>query len=667
MDSPPNEPRTRSARKLRSSTSFSPTVGTTADLLVAHTDVPPWLDPPDTQDSSQTLLSRTQVQDDDGLLPFPTTEVTTLLPPELRATDDDGFIPVTATRGRGTTKTAAAFLPPETVGIPHQEGPNNAFAAFDNASLVATPDRPGEELRPVEGRKVDNLATIQAVVNKSFDEFYGPDAPSDPTSLRFKGLFDDGARMVDRILTDINEEQNRHKERTTQQLVKLRESEVYTRGTLRAEVTTLRSETEDALTLLRRETREALDKLLATTTASTSAALDLILEKTTSTLTTFHTMTVTKTEMMETLQPMVNSFAGLTSSAHRLEETVTGLLDSSARATQDILVLRRDIDGGGSLADLAELARQSEQAVKGLLETSEKNAQALRDLCQELAGCTALKATVDDIKTRQLTQLRDTLKNVTTNMADIKSQYSSLDYKYSEAFDAVNTRVDDILKEGVPPTTDHATASPSSPQTDGNSRQPPANVVPTSAPPDSGDSTNVPRSEDPAQCGGTHPGCHADRPDLPGPQEFRDTGESPSVRWRPQLDPRTSTHPQGMFQREAPTGDEYCSGPRTPTNPYFGSHDTRNESARADPRRYTAHVPLHSRRPQEVDVDYDSDDETHLPQGGQIVSPRHWDRRQVAHTAGHSPLDAVALACQAYHGYKRGYYPLTVEIIVSCG
>jgi hypothetical protein len=258
-------------------------------------------------------------------------------------------------------------------------------------------------------------------------------------------------------------------------------------------------------------------------------------------------------------------------------------------------------------------------------------------------------------------------KNVTTNMADIKSQYSSLDYKYSEAFDAVNTRVDDILKEGVPPTTDHATASPSSPQTDGNSRQPPANVVPTSAPPDSGDSTNVPRSEDPAQCGGTHPGCHADRPDLPGPQEFRDTGESPSVRWRPQLDPRTSTRPQGMFQREAPTGDDYCSGPRTPTNPYFGSRDTRNESARADPRRYTAHVPPHSRRPQEVDVDYDSDDETHLPQGGQIVSPRHWDRRQVAHTAGHSPLDAVALACQAYHGYKRGYYPLTVEIIVSCG
>ena len=278
--------------------------------------------------------------------------VTTLLPLELRATDDDGFLPVTTTRGRGTTKAAAAFLPSETVGIPHQEGPNNAFTAFDDASSVATPDRPGEELRPVKGRKVDDSATIQAVVNKSFDDFYGPDAPS----LRFKGLFDNGARMVDRILTDINEEQKRHEERTTQQLETMHESAVSTRGTLRAEVTTLRSETEDTLKLLRRETREALDQLLATMTASTLAALNLILEKTTSTLTTFQTKTVTKTEMMETLQPMINSFAGLTSTAHRLEETVTGLSESSAQATQDILVLRQDLDGGGSVAELAELA-----------------------------------------------------------------------------------------------------------------------------------------------------------------------------------------------------------------------------------------------------------------------------------------------------------------------
>jgi hypothetical protein len=180
-----------------------------------------------------------------------------------------------------------------------------------------------------------------------------------------------------------------------------------------------------------------------------------------------------------------------------LEATVTGLSESSAWATQDILVLRRDLDGGGSLADLAALARQSEQAVIGLLATSEKNAQALRDLRQELAGCTALKETVDDIKTRQLSRIRDNIKNVTTSVADITTQYSTLDSKYSEAFDAVNTRVDDILREDIPPTPAHGTASPSSPQTDGASMPTPANVVPTSAPPregrmESGDSEDMP-------------------------------------------------------------------------------------------------------------------------------------------------------------------------------
>ena len=68
-----------------------------------------------------------------------------------------------------------------------------------------------------------------------------------------------------------------------------------------------------------------------------------------------------------------------------------------------------------------------------------------------------------------------------------------------------------------------------------------------------------------------------------------------------------------------------------------------------------------------MDVEYDSDEEAHLPQGRQIVSPRHWDRRQLAHTAGHSPLDAAALACREYHGYQRGYYPLMAKIIFSCG
>ena len=91
--------------------------------------------------------------------------------------------------------------------------------------------------------------------------------------------------------------------------------------------------------------------------------------------------------------------------------------------------------------------------VIGLLETSAKNAQAILELHQELAGCVAIKTTVDDIKTRQLTWIRENITHVTTGLADITTQYSTLDSKYSEAFDAVNTRVDDILREGIPSTT----------------------------------------------------------------------------------------------------------------------------------------------------------------------------------------------------------------------
>ncbi len=68
-----------------------------------------------------------------------------------------------------------------------------------------------------------------------------------------------------------------------------------------------------------------------------------------------------------------------------------------------------------------------------------------------------------------------------------------------------------------------------------------------------------------------------------------------------------------------------------------------------------------------VEVDKDFNDDKDIPLGGQIVSTPHWDCRQLAHKAGHSPLDAAALGCQEYHGYERGYPCLTTEIIYHCG
>ena len=236
----------------------------TADPPVAPTnlgipfDVPPWLDTGttlhDTQDSSQSLLSRTQ------------------------APDSDRFFPVTSTRGHSTTTAAAAFLPPESVGVP-QEGPPNAYAALDDASLVATPDRNGDELRLVAGTAATDSESIKALLDKLFDEFFGPDSPPAPTPLRIKGLFDAGARLVDRFLSNINKEHQRHATCTNQQFTSIKELELFTRGALRADITLLRTETGD------------------------------------------------------TLGPAINTLAGLAAFARKLEQDVTRLMETSARAT----------------------------------------------------------------------------------------------------------------------------------------------------------------------------------------------------------------------------------------------------------------------------------------------------------------------------------------------
>ena len=90
------------------------------------------------------------------------------------------------------------------------------YAALDDASLVATPDRHGDELRPVVGTAVANSMSIKAFIDKLFDEFFGPDAPPATTPIGLKGLFNTGARLVDWLLSDIQEEHKRHATRTSQ-------------------------------------------------------------------------------------------------------------------------------------------------------------------------------------------------------------------------------------------------------------------------------------------------------------------------------------------------------------------------------------------------------------------------------------------------------------------
>ena len=176
------------------------------------------------------------------------------------------------------------------------------------------------------------------------------------------------------------------------------------------------------------------------------------------------------------------------------------------------------------------------------------------------------------------------------------TRYSDLTEKYSEAFDAVNIWVDHIIREGIPPTPappdDAATptpmvrneaSSPSSSQPDGIYTSTPANVVPDSAPVrdgrlDSDASEDMPRSDALDRCMSNH-ARHSDRPNMPRNHDFGDTGGSSSIRWHPHLDPCRSPHDHGngTIQREEGTFGDHRGMTRTPTNPYYGSRDTRND------------------------------------------------------------------------------------------
>ncbi len=157
---------------------------------------------------------------------------------------------------------------------------------------------------------------------------------------------------------------------------------------------------------------------------------------------------------------------------------------------------------------------------------------------------------------------------------------------------------------------------------------------------------------------------------------FRDAAESGGMgaRMEPRSHAREAANTSWQGSRfnprllpHSPVGfQDYARSSSTP-NPYYGERDSRNEAARSDPRRYGAHVPPYQQRPLDVDIDYGLDDKDHFQQGGQIISFRHWDHLQQAQLAGHSPLDAAALGCKEYHGYQRGYYPLTADIILCCG
>ena len=81
-------------------------------------------------------------------------------------------------------------------------------------------------------------------------------------------------------------------------------------------------------------------------------------------------VTSLQTEMEEALGLAFRNLSGLAVMARRSEQNITGLVETSARTTQDMLELRQEINGCGTLSGLAAMARKSEQDILGMMEIS---------------------------------------------------------------------------------------------------------------------------------------------------------------------------------------------------------------------------------------------------------------------------------------------------------
>ena len=241
------------------------------------------------------------------------------------------------------TSAAQAVAPPTVVGV-HAPLPN-AFAALRDASSVdgdlMTKDADGVILSLA-------AASLQTLIDDSFASIYGPDSTTDPTPRRLKGLFDDGAQIIDRLLSEIRGDHERRLEGVAHQVAALEDAVQYDRGALRSEITSLRTETEDALI------------------------------------------------------PTVRDLSGLAALARKTAAEVNAL-----KATQDALVPTvRD------LSSLAAMAHQTALDVTALMTASEEHTYAIVALRQDITEGRALKAVVDDLKTRQLTKIREDVKRV---------------------------------------------------------------------------------------------------------------------------------------------------------------------------------------------------------------------------------------------------------------
>jgi hypothetical protein len=186
---PPPSDESRNRYSALQSAMKMPTVGGSIVTPVAEISRP---SPPATQLSSPTLL----------------------LPPV--NSDGDGYLSVAATRGHCMTPSAIAGRHPASVGV--QATTTNVCEALSAVSSVISTDPQGDTSpTPPLTNTIGIIApmaytSLQVHLHNLYKAFFGTDpmTMTKGSPIRFKELFDNGTRVINRLMSDIQVDQECH-------------------------------------------------------------------------------------------------------------------------------------------------------------------------------------------------------------------------------------------------------------------------------------------------------------------------------------------------------------------------------------------------------------------------------------------------------------------------
>jgi hypothetical protein len=150
-----------------------------------------------------------------GLSPPPHTFFPSLLMTPVN-TDGDGYLLVAAIHGHCMTPSAMAGRHPASVGI--QANTTNAFEALSAVSSGISMDPQGDtSSTPPLTNTIGIIApmaytNLQALLDNSYEALFGTDPTmmTEGSPIRFKELFDNGARVIGWLMSDIQVNQECH-------------------------------------------------------------------------------------------------------------------------------------------------------------------------------------------------------------------------------------------------------------------------------------------------------------------------------------------------------------------------------------------------------------------------------------------------------------------------